>query len=144
MKAKRVLLFLMISGMVAAPAAFAQGDGERESERGGESGDREVHQSDAPVEFSATLQVDQQSESDSQTEMAAFADQIIPLDKAVSIAMKRAGAGIELLSVSLDVEDGYVVYSAEYTDSSRVILDAANGDIVYTGRVSEEGGEEEG
>lgn len=118
MKKRQFITLIAVSLIMTGPALFASG----QHEKGGEDQNPSV----------------QSSIQTSGADPAKFTDQVISIDQAAASAKEAAGSGVTVLAVSLDDENGSLVYSVQLSDSTMAILDAGNGSVLYKGKDVEE------
>jgi hypothetical protein len=114
--------FALLIGLVmllASTGLFAEGRQER------------ANDNDETMEpaITASLQVAGNKDLSSADLAAQYADQIISLVDAENL-VRQANPDQMILGISLENQNGYIIYEAALADGSAVLLDAANGEVV--------------
>ena len=134
---RKTVLLVAVILMLTTTGLFAQGEHEKNGKGQKEAQDPAI---------SATIKISQQQEETTASLAGKYAGQIITLDKATSI-VQQDNSGQAVLGISLENENGNLVYGATLADGSKVILDAANGKVLLHEKQhkedhAEQGGEE--
>ncbi len=121
---KRIFLFTLILVYAMSVNSFAAGDKEKNDSKRGEQ--KEI----AEPAFSGTLPIKEAEGKDSTGLVAQYKDKIVGLEKAGAAAIKsHPGSGIN--GISLNVENGYLVYSVLMDDGTDIIVDAGSANILH-------------
>jgi len=111
-------------------AAEAENDGvvhEFEGEEVGENGDG-IPDADEATEAEEGTEAEEADEAGDAEEAIPADAASITEDQAIAAASNKAGGTVK--SVSLDDEDGTIVYEVDYDDGTEVAVDANTGDVL--------------
>ncbi len=134
---KRIFLFTLILVYAMSVNSFAAGDQEKNDRKRGEQ--KEIFE---PA-FSGTIPIKEAEGKDSTGLVAQYKDNIVGLEKAGAAAIKsHMGSGIN--GISLNVENGYLVYSVLMDDGTDIIVDAGSANILHEDKHTHAGNDETG
>lgn len=118
MKKKQMMTLVAVSLILSAPLLFASG-----------SQDNDGDGCNPAVESS--IKITKGAPED-------YLDQVIPMETILEKAKAALVSGISVIGISLDDENGNLVYSVDLSDSTVAIIDAGNGEVLYTGKEVED------
>lgn len=132
---KRIFLVTLILVYAMSVNSFAAVDKEKNDLKRGEQ-----KESFEPA-FSGTIPIKVSEGKDSIGLVAKYKDNIVGLEKAEAAAIKsHTGSGIN--GISLNVENGYLVYNVLMDDGTDIIVDAGSANILHANKHTHEGNDE--
>ena len=131
-KKKYYFMVMLVSFSLSATFLFSQGSQEKEEGTETEGRIEKEDTSEYP-DIKASITVTKTSED--AAELKDLWDQIAPIDQVLLTVKDIPEAGDIVTSVDLEVKDGNVVYTVGFSDSTMLILDAANNDVLYSGEM---------
>ncbi len=129
---KRIFLITTILIYAITMKSFAGGNHEKNEQ-----------EKIAEPSFTGTIPVDEEKVKDNNGLVAQYKDKIVGLEKAGTAALK-VHPGSEVNGITLDVENGYLVYSVLMDDGTNIVVDAGTGNILHERKHSDIGNEEAG
>ncbi len=137
---KRVIFFTVLLIYVVTVSSFANGDHEKSDS------EKNVQEKVAEPAFTGTIPVDEAKIKDEKGLVSQFKDKIVGIEAAGAAAVK-AHPDSALNGITLDIENGYLVYDVFMDDGTSMVIDAGTGKILHeekhNSRESNEDGKEE-
>ena len=134
---KRVVIFTVLLIYAISVSSFANGDQEKNGT------ERNVQENIAEPAFTGTIPVNETKVKDGSGLVALYKDKIVGLEQAGTAAVK-AHPHSAVDGITLDIENGYLVYNVSMDDGTGMVVDAGTGKILHEKKHTASRSDEEG